>query len=126
MFKLGEMVYRKGLGPPPCISSRVTFTTAVDAISFLLKPETVARSKAIAELMSKEDGARNAITAFHKHPPIQSMVCHISLFTDATELAEFYCQECDFRMSERVHKVVHANPGRRHHRVVCISENHDL
>lgn len=103
----GEIVYRRGLGPRPCPVQELTLSRIADSMLILLNDETKAKAKAIAEILSTEDGVTGAATAFYKHLPVDCMICDVSIFLGESRLADVFCQDCNFKLSSEISNCIH-------------------
>jgi UDP:flavonoid glycosyltransferase YjiC (YdhE family) len=73
----GEMIAEAGAGPKPIAHRLLSSQNLVDAIQFLLAPETKTAAHRISSQMADEDGVKAAVLSFHANLPNQDMSCNI-------------------------------------------------
>jgi sterol 3beta-glucosyltransferase len=115
-----EMVHRAGCGPPGCRIQDLTSEKLIESLQTLRSAEVIENAKELGKLMSAENGVANGVKSFYRNLPLANMICEVSIFDDqSSRLATVYCPDCDLKMCEAAHKVVHRRgSGREKH--VCI------
>jgi len=99
----GEFVSRAGIGPPPCPVAELTVERLVSSFEVLLHEETRKRALLMAEAWKSEDGVQGGVDAFHKHLPIEDMVCDVSLFLEGRPcVATKYLTEVGLKVSTKI------------------------
>ncbi|KAI4717975.1 UDP-Glycosyltransferase/glycogen phosphorylase [Aureobasidium sp. EXF-10727] len=73
----GHMIANAGAGPKPLPPRQMTAAKLADAITFLMREETLAAAKTIAKRMSHEQGVQAAVNSFHRHLPVEVMQCDL-------------------------------------------------
>lgn len=72
------MVARAGAGPDPIPSRRLTAANLVDAIRFLLKPESLARAQKLAGKIAAERGSDMGAQLFHQYLEADRLRCKLA------------------------------------------------
>jgi UDP:flavonoid glycosyltransferase YjiC (YdhE family) len=114
----GEMISRKGVAPEPCRASELTSQTLTNAFLQMQSDHMQEAARNLALDLKKENGVENAVRAFYKHLPLQSMLCDVSLFLGSSILADEYCATCYLKFSKQVSDVVHRHFS-KHVRLPC-------
>jgi hypothetical protein len=114
------MVNRAGCGPPGCKIKELTTDKFVSALNALRSADVISNAKNLGELMNAEEGVENGVKSFYHNLPLANMICEVSVFVNQTsKLATVYCPECDLKMCEDAHKVVHRQgSGRESHQCI--------
>lgn len=73
----GDMIAEAGAGPRPIPHKLLSGQNLVDAIRFLLAPETKQAAHRISAQMASEEGVKAAVQSFHANLPFESIPCHI-------------------------------------------------
>ncbi|KAJ3336233.1 hypothetical protein HDU93_003398 [Gonapodya sp. JEL0774] len=98
----GAMVARMGVGPAPIPFKSLTSENLAAAIQFCLHPDVAEAAFVLGTEMSKEDGVGAGVESFHKHLPLEKMICDI----DKTLLADWYSEEANILLSTAVMRVL--------------------
>ncbi|KXS20638.1 glycosyltransferase family 1 protein [Gonapodya prolifera JEL478] len=94
----GAMIANRGAGPPPIPFKKLTSDKLADAIKFCLRPDVQKIAEEIKDMMSSEDGVAEGVASFHKHLPLENMVCDIH----RTQLARWFSEESCSKLSDHV------------------------
>ncbi|KAH6614137.1 sterol glucosyltransferase [Boeremia exigua] len=73
----GNMIAKAGAGPKPIPHQMLSSQNLVDAIQFLLAPETKSAAEDISSQMANEEGVKAAVQSFHANLPFEAIPCHI-------------------------------------------------
>ncbi|KAJ3330243.1 hypothetical protein HDU93_000493, partial [Gonapodya sp. JEL0774] len=95
-------VARMGVGPPPILFKSLTADNLASAIQFCLQPQVVQAAALLGVEMRKEDGVGRGVESFHKHLPLEKMICNI----DRNLLAEWYCEEANILLSTAILRIL--------------------
>lgn len=101
----GDMVASAGAGPKPIPQKTLSVQKLVDAIQFLLAPETKDAAKIIAAQMVDEEGVKAAVHSFHANLPFESLSCNIKRDLPAT----WVYKKTPIRLSKLVAQVLIEN-----------------
>lgn len=105
----GEMVYKAGFGPAPCLVEQLTPKIVAEKFVALLSPDVQSRARKVSVDMEKEgDGVEMGLQAFYRNLPIENMICDVSLMRHEVRLAQVYCKTCGLKMARNVSDFVHA------------------
>ncbi|KAL3959862.1 hypothetical protein ACCO45_004979 [Purpureocillium lilacinum] len=74
----GDVVARSGAGPDPIPHKQLTADKLADAISFLLKPETLERAQELASQIAAERGTDMGAQSFHHHLDVDRLRCALA------------------------------------------------
>lgn len=103
----GEMVFRSGVGPPPCPVTQLTVEKATQAFSFLKRKETIESAEKMSKAFNAEDGVDGALNAFYRNLKLENMLCDVSIFFGESRLAQVWCNACGFKMTREVSDYIH-------------------
>lgn len=73
----GGMIAEAGAGPEPIPHKLLSSQNLVDAIQFLLAPETKSAAHNISSQMASEQGVKAAVQSFHANLPYEAIPCNI-------------------------------------------------
>jgi sterol 3beta-glucosyltransferase len=73
----GAMVYRAGVGPPPCPVANLTADILGGNLKLLTSEETKKKADILAYQMSIEDGVLGGLDHFISDLPKDSMLCDV-------------------------------------------------
>lgn len=115
-----EMISRAGAGPPGCRIRNLTTEKLTEALEVLRDPTVIENVKKLGEKMCAEDGVKHGVESFYRHLPLANMICEVSVFNNQTsKIARVFCPECDLKLSEEAHKVIHRRgSGRENHQCI--------
>ncbi|KAG8730349.1 hypothetical protein FRC11_006914, partial [Ceratobasidium sp. 423] len=88
-------IARRGAGPPPLDSKKLTAEAFAVALRIALSPATMRAAEVVGEMIRREDGAQNGVDSFHKHMPLLNMRCDL----DPTRVAVWYSPTHEIRLS---------------------------
>ncbi|KAJ1311934.1 hypothetical protein OPQ81_010394 [Rhizoctonia solani] len=88
-------IARRGAGPPPLDSKKLTADAFAAALQIALSPATMRAAEVVGEMIRREDGAQNGVDSFHKHMPLLNMRCDL----DRDRVAVWYSAAHDMRLS---------------------------
>jgi sterol 3beta-glucosyltransferase len=108
----GRIVSESGAGPAPVPIGALTAETLAQAITFALRREVRERAVALAEKVRAQVGQEEAVAAFYRGLPLESMCCNL----DAAHLARRHCDDCGLSLCQVCDAVVHDDPARATHR----------
>ncbi|OAR05797.1 hypothetical protein LLEC1_04639 [Akanthomyces lecanii] len=74
----GAMVARAGAGPDPIPHKQLTAQKLADAISFCLKPESLARAEDLASKIAQEKGDEMGAQYFHQYLEVDQLRCTLA------------------------------------------------
>ncbi|KAJ3335083.1 hypothetical protein HDU93_006551 [Gonapodya sp. JEL0774] len=87
---------------PEDVYLSLTTDKLADAIEFCLRPEARKAAAALSAEMSKEDGVAAGVDSFHKHLPLERMICDI----DSNLLARWFSEDANMILSTPVARVL--------------------
>ncbi|CUA73567.1 Sterol 3-beta-glucosyltransferase UGT80B1 [Rhizoctonia solani] len=88
-------IARRGAGPPPLDSKKLTAESFAVALRIALSPATMRAAEAVGETIRRENGVQNGVDSFHKHMPLLNMRCEL----DPTRVAVWYSPTHGMRLS---------------------------
>lgn len=71
------MIASAGAGPDPIPQKEFTVASLTDALRYCLSPKAVEAAAEISRKMDSEAGVETAVASFHRHLPVEKMVCDI-------------------------------------------------
>ena len=92
------MVASAGAGPPPLNIATLTSEVLVNAIQFLLLPETLDAAAVISQKMQRENGVQEAVNSFHRHLPVKKLCC--DFLPGKTAVWHFKGSKRSFKLSQ--------------------------
>lgn len=98
------MVASAGAGPPPLNIATLTSDVLVNAIEFLLLPETLEAADIISQKMQKENGVQEAVKSFHRNLPVKNLCCDFL----PNQAAVWYCKngKRSFKLSHQAARIL--------------------
>eukprot|EP00003_Mantamonas_plastica_P023843 TRINITY_DN4346_c0_g1_i4.p1 TRINITY_DN4346_c0_g1~~TRINITY_DN4346_c0_g1_i4.p1 ORF type:complete len:780 (+),score=254.06 TRINITY_DN4346_c0_g1_i4:1390-3729(+) len=112
-FFWGSQVQERKIGA--CVPGDTLTVEALSAaFDLTLDPSVQENAKEASAKIRAEDGLLNGVQAFHRHLPLENMVCDV----DPTKLASVYCTSCRMKFSPIVDLIVHQHfvGFKSHHR----------
>ncbi|KAJ4249063.1 hypothetical protein NW762_012395 [Fusarium torreyae] len=73
----GQMVANAGAGPKPIPHAELSVGNLVEAINYCLSKEAADAAGSISVKMESEQGVRAAVKSFHKHLPLEGIMCDL-------------------------------------------------
>ncbi|EMC99433.1 glycosyltransferase family 1 protein [Baudoinia panamericana UAMH 10762] len=74
----GGVIARAGAGPQPIPHKRLTSDKLADAITFCLRPESLARAQELASKIAAERGSETGAQLFHQHLNVDRLRCTLA------------------------------------------------
>eukprot|EP00899_Mesostigma_viride_P020931 jgi/Mesvir1/2883/Mv13959-RA.2 len=112
----GGAVERMGVGPAPIPVDDFALDRLVAALEFMQQPEVKAKVSALSDSMAKEDGVKAGVAAFHKHLPLDVMICDTCPREQGCMLAKQYCTSCDVKLCHACDAAIHLMQHSSHER----------
>ncbi|KAG6578217.1 Sterol 3-beta-glucosyltransferase [Phytophthora cinnamomi] len=101
----GHAVVKAGVGVEPCPIAQLTTEKLREAFVGLMDPTLRARALELRDIMSREDGAGEAVRSFYRHLPTQEMFCDLDHERIATRWSVRdrlkLCDRCALIVGER-------------------------